>query len=474
MDLLFDNTEERTHNMNVDGNYAADYPNDTNKKNQTISMTRNLLLLLFTFYFTSVFGQTIIISTQPQKVPQGEKWTLTTQMQPLIEVNEGTLNSGTLCNAKILSNPKSVQAILEGEYGRPNKAYGINFNGLSKVAYTNDLTYKVSSISSFSCYDYNATNQDNRSSEKTVITFLPGQIVYVMGCLESIQMTESILSQNELTELKKKEILKKQNEIKEQGRQEFEEKNEKENDIKEKLTSGYAFDEFEIPNISNNTSPSLNCIDTLGLKSFILNCLFKDNKQLSITYNVTYDTLLNPIGLTKTITTYNQYDGTANGTKITNDFSCGEKEILDSLKKYFKLSASAKINFNRKTYSIPIVKHIWIKSQSKYYLTKQNVEIRKKKGHLNIEMTYANSFSGYEENVIKRNPFTDNSYIDKIKEYIRSNPPDTRGYNYGINYYARRTDFIIDIEYNNDEEVKHTFSNTIWKINQQTSAQYKE
>jgi hypothetical protein len=149
-------------------------------------------------------------------VPQGKKWTLSSKMEPLIEVNEGTLNSGTLCNAKIMSNPKSVAAIIEGDYGRPNKAYEISFTSLSKVAFTNDFTYKISSIRSFLCYDYYEINQDKRSTESSTITFYQGQIVYAMGCLESIQIQETTLSGNELTELKRKETLKIQNEIEEQ------------------------------------------------------------------------------------------------------------------------------------------------------------------------------------------------------------------------------------------------------------------
>lgn len=430
-------------------------------------MARQFIILLITFCWTGIFGQTKIIYKQPQKVPQGKKWTLTSKMEPLIEVNEGTLNSGTLCNAKILSNPKSVTAIIEGEYGRPNKAYEISFTALSKVPYTNELTYKLSSIKSFLCYNYNETNQDKRSAELTTITFYQGQIVYVMGCLESIQIQETLLSQNELTELKRKETLKKQNEVKEEQRQELAEKNRKENEINEKIANGTAFDEFEIPNISNNVSPLLQSKDTVGLKSFIINCLFDSKGSSTTVYNITYDTNSNPTKITKTITTKNQYDGTENGSETVTNLNCSEEEIIKNIKQFYQLSEPAKILYKGKTAKVSIIKHILVKSQSKYFLTKQNVEIKKRKGSLNVEMRYANTFSGYEENDIQRNSFTDTSYISKIREYIINNPPNTTGYHYGINYYARRTDYNVSVEYNADDKVKYKFTNTIWKVYRQ-------
>jgi hypothetical protein len=427
-------------------------------------MVRQLFILLIAFYWTGAFGQIKIITKQPQKVPQGKKWILTSTMEPLIEVNEGTLNSGTLCNAKIMSNPKSVNAIIEGDYDRPNKAYEINFTSLSKVVYTNDLTYKISAIRSFLCYDYYEINQDKSSSESSTITFYQGQIVYAMGCLESIQIRETALSQNELIEIKSKETLKKQKEIKEQQRQISVEKNRKENKIIGKLTDGTPFDEFEIPTISNNVSPLIQCKNTIGLKSFIVNCLFDSKDNVSIIYNITYDTNSNPIKVTKTITTKNQYDGTENGSKTVSNFNCSEEEVIKNIRRYYQLSEPSRILYKGKMAKVSIVKHIWIKSQSKYYLTKQNVEIKKRKGSLNIEMRNANSFSGHEENEIERNAFTDISYISKIREYIISDPPNTAGYHYGINYYARRTDYKINIEYNDDEKMKEQFTNTIWKI----------
>lgn len=166
-------------------------------------IAKSLVIFLFTFSWTGVLGQIIIITKYSQKVPQGKKWTLTSNMQPLIEVNEGTLNSGTLCNANILSNPRNLATINEGDYGNPNKSYGIDFKGLTKVAYTNNLTYKISSILSFLCYDHFNVGQDNKISEQSNITFYPGQTISLSGCLETIEFLENDLSQ---TDLKMKKI----------------------------------------------------------------------------------------------------------------------------------------------------------------------------------------------------------------------------------------------------------------------------
>lgn len=176
-------------------------------------MIRHLVILLVTFYWSNALGQPVIVGKQPREVPQGKKWTLTTKMQPVIELNEGTLNSGTLCNAMILSNSKNVTGIIEGGYyGKMNKGYGINFTGLSEVAYTNARTYKISSIENFSCVDYHKKNDQH----SLAITFYPGQVIYVMGCLESIQMFQTTFTQNDVDELKRKEALEKQNSIKEE------------------------------------------------------------------------------------------------------------------------------------------------------------------------------------------------------------------------------------------------------------------
>jgi len=418
-------------------------------------LVSGLFILLFIICSTTIVGQTVIIGKYPQKVPQGKKWTLTSKMQPLIEINEGTLNSGTLCNARILSNPKSVEAILEGDYGRPNKSYEIRFNELSKVAYTNALTYKISSISLFQCSDYKENQEEKRSSDLNAITFYQGQSIYVMGCLESIQLFESTLTQKEIIELDRKDKLKKKQEIEEKERIELVNNNSREKEIRDKLNTGYEFFEYELTNIFNTPSPLLICKRKDGLKSFFFNCLLGNENNPKI--NITYDTNSNPIKVSKTVS-----DGTQNGTKTISDFNCSEKEIIDSLKIYFQLSQPAKISYKEISKTVPVVKCIWVESRSKFSITVQNVTIKKKRGNIELEMHTETGSDRYEQRSLDQNQFSDTSYTEKIKEYIINNPPNTTGRNFGINYYAIRIDETVQIEYNDND--KQTFSRTIWKV----------
>lgn len=162
--------------------------------------------ILCCFLLTS-YGQTVILGNYPKTVPQGKKWILPTDKEILIEVTSGTLRSGNLCNALILSNPKIVKGIVEGNYGRPNEAYAILFKQLNKVAYTNNYTYSILPVSivdsKFSLYDLQYKNIEDVGSKQ--IVFYPGQKVYVGECLQSIQLNEVNLTAKELSDIKKKE-----------------------------------------------------------------------------------------------------------------------------------------------------------------------------------------------------------------------------------------------------------------------------
>jgi hypothetical protein len=158
-------------------------------------MTRQIISTILLFISTIAFGQkNVILTKYPQKVPIGKKWVLPLNKALLIEVNEGTLVSGTLCSAKFLTRNPSISAILEGQYGRPNKVYGISFKNLSKVAYTNGVTFSITPIS-YSSYDY-SNSQDGVLQSKENIVFHEGQSVYITECLESLQVLEYTLSAN--------------------------------------------------------------------------------------------------------------------------------------------------------------------------------------------------------------------------------------------------------------------------------------
>ncbi|MBT7994937.1 MAG: hypothetical protein HN691_08695 [Bacteroidetes bacterium] len=168
---------------------------------------KGLLTTILCCLLVTSYGQTVILGNYPKTVPQGKKWILPTGQEILIEVTSGTLRSGNMCNALILSSPKIVKGIVEGEYGRPNQAFAILFKQLDKVAYTNDFTYSILPVSivdsKFSLYELQYKEIEEVGSKQ--IVFYPGQKVYVGECLQSIQLKEVNLTAKELAEIKKKE-----------------------------------------------------------------------------------------------------------------------------------------------------------------------------------------------------------------------------------------------------------------------------
>jgi len=166
-------------------------------------MKKLLILTAFCISITT-FGQTVIIGTSPLPVPQGKKWILPTNKEILIETSDGTLRSGTLCNARILSSPKIVTGILEGEYGHPNEVYSILFNELYSVAYANKYTYSITPISivnsNFDLSELQHKGLNDIGSKQ--IVFYPGQKVYVGECLQSIQFIEANLTPQDQLEIK--------------------------------------------------------------------------------------------------------------------------------------------------------------------------------------------------------------------------------------------------------------------------------
>lgn len=178
---------------------------------------KTLLTIILTLFSLNTFCQNLItISTSPKVVPDGKKWILPTNKEILIEVSGGSLNSGTRCNADLLSNPRIISTIIEGEYGNPNSVYGILFKELEKVNYTNDYTFSIIPVS---IVDQNFSlsslaHESIKNVGKKQIVFMPGQRVYVSECLRSIQLVESNLNQSESAEINKK---KKEQEAKEKS-----------------------------------------------------------------------------------------------------------------------------------------------------------------------------------------------------------------------------------------------------------------
>jgi hypothetical protein len=147
--------------------------------------------------------------------------------------------------------------------------------------------------------------------------------------------------------------------------------------------------------------------------------------------------------------------------------SCSETEILDNVNKFFTLNNTGKVHYNGKDVAVPISYDISVVFHARASLTKQIVNVKKTKSGFNIDMRKSNSFDGGEESLIERNQFNDDSYIQKIKDYITGNPPaDLSRYHYGITYYAIKTLYKVEIVYQYKDAQTLTFDFDTWKIQQ--------
>ena len=166
------------------------------------------LILLLILTTTQIFSQTntVFITKIPKTVPQGKKWKLDINKPTKIQVNEGVLNSGTFCNAMFLSNPKIIWNINKGNMYEA-ESFGIIFKNLEKVPYTNDITFKITPRTfvdkNFSLSEFQTKIVEEIGISK--LEFLGGESVFIGNCLESIELTEINMSQDEiLLQIKKK------------------------------------------------------------------------------------------------------------------------------------------------------------------------------------------------------------------------------------------------------------------------------
>lgn len=156
-----------------------------------------ILIILILCVFNAYSQESVIINKHPQKVPKGKKWVLSTSSTSLIQVNESAFISGNICNAQLLSNPRVIGGVMElaihGRRPYPQKRISIHFKSLSKVAYANEYTFEISSITGFSIFTYSTANTE----EVNDIIFYEGQTIVTEGCLESIEIVEKSMTATE-------------------------------------------------------------------------------------------------------------------------------------------------------------------------------------------------------------------------------------------------------------------------------------
>jgi hypothetical protein len=178
------------------------------------SSTRRLVLISIALFFcctTTLAQKTVLITRLSKTVPAGKKWILEAEKKFKVQISQGTLNSGSLCNALFLSSPGIIMGLNYGDLYN-SKAFNIIFRGLEKIPYTNDYTYEFVPISfvddRFSINEFRQRKPEEIGIKK--IVFKAGETVFITTCLESIEMTEVNMTSLELLEEKKKKEIQTQ------------------------------------------------------------------------------------------------------------------------------------------------------------------------------------------------------------------------------------------------------------------------
>lgn len=164
-----------------------------------------LFLIFWSFANAQSTGKRIIITKIPKKVPAGKVWKLERGVPTIVQLNEGTLENGTLCNAMFLSNPGMIFNVNKGDYYKAD-GYGIIFKEFEKVEYTNDVTYKLTPISIVDIH-FNPDDLSDKKPENVgtkEIIFKAGESVFVGSCFMTLELTEYNMSQADLEIEKKK------------------------------------------------------------------------------------------------------------------------------------------------------------------------------------------------------------------------------------------------------------------------------
>lgn len=170
--------------------------------------TLSIFFLVIFVCFTAI-GQSnkaVIITKSSKTVPSGKKWVLEAGQTIRVQVSTNVLNSGSLCNALFLSNPRIVSNVNSGNFLNA-ESYFLIFKEPEIVPYTNNYTYDLTLMSiadkDFSFNDFQDQKPDELGLKR--IEFKAGENVFVGNCLESIELKEIDMTQAELLDLKNME-----------------------------------------------------------------------------------------------------------------------------------------------------------------------------------------------------------------------------------------------------------------------------
>ncbi|KAF0151545.1 MAG: hypothetical protein FD143_1844 [Ignavibacteria bacterium] len=218
---------------------------------------------------TLSIAQKVIIGQYPTTVPFGKKWILQTNQEILVELQPNIM-SGSMCDAQIRSNPGIISVIKKYDLRKTNYNYTLLFNEISKVAFSNNNTFKVVPISIANIEsDLELLGKvDLKKIGKKEIVFYPGDVVSVGLCIKNLQLFEMPLSKKELVELKwREDEIKKENEYEKKMELEKNERRIEEENRKNELLA-YTFDLYEYNTTAYN-------VMYFQIRDYLLNC-FKE------------------------------------------------------------------------------------------------------------------------------------------------------------------------------------------------------
>jgi hypothetical protein len=155
------------------------------------------LMALLQINAQEINQKTIVLSREIKTVPEGRRRILKSNQKLKIEISDGTLKSGTLCNASFLSNPSIAAGIYKGDY-QSSVGYGIFFRELEKIPFSNINSYSILATSFFESSTLNQL--EFRKPEEigtSLLEFNAGETVFVGNCINAIEMIEEdLLSRN--------------------------------------------------------------------------------------------------------------------------------------------------------------------------------------------------------------------------------------------------------------------------------------
>ncbi|WP_291913394.1 hypothetical protein [Chitinophaga sp. CB10] len=161
---------------------------------------RNLTLICCWLLITAAaYAQkNITIVGAAQTVPAGKKWVIPINRKLQVEVPDGALQSGTLCNAALLTKNGSIGLVGAGPNPyAPLNIYQINISGVERAAFSGSNVLAVTPASfSWKSYETNAVATISQN-----LVFYEQDNVSVKECLLAIQAFEYNLTPAEVKQL---------------------------------------------------------------------------------------------------------------------------------------------------------------------------------------------------------------------------------------------------------------------------------